>query len=317
MNNRVTIIMYHYVRNLEHSRYPEIKGLSFLGFKKQIKHIKKHFEIIPMELLIYSLENNIELPERAAILTFDDGYSDHFDYVFPILDENKVQGSFYITAKPILEKTVLDVNKIHYILASELNTGRIISQIKSSLEKKENGEGDQIFDRIWKKHAIKSRFDKRDVTFIKRVLQFGLEVSLRKKIIDELFQNILKTDEKTLNNELYMSVEQIKCLQRNGMHVGSHSYDHNWLGSLTYNEQMLDIKNSIKFLKLVDVNLQNWTMCYPYGDFNDSTVDILKTNNCKLALGTRVGIANIKKESRFDLPRLDTNDIIINPNSNV
>ena len=42
INRKVTIIMYHYVRDLKNGRYPKIKGLDILLFKEQIKYLKKH-----------------------------------------------------------------------------------------------------------------------------------------------------------------------------------------------------------------------------------------------------------------------------------
>ena len=50
MNNQnVTVIMYHYVRDLINSRYPDIKGLDIRSFKNQIEFIKKNYNIIKME----------------------------------------------------------------------------------------------------------------------------------------------------------------------------------------------------------------------------------------------------------------------------
>jgi len=37
MSQYLTIVMYHYVRELKHSRYPEIKGLAIDDFKEQIE----------------------------------------------------------------------------------------------------------------------------------------------------------------------------------------------------------------------------------------------------------------------------------------
>ena len=41
MNDEVTVVMYHYVRDLKNSRYPNIKGLDIEKFKKQIKFFKE------------------------------------------------------------------------------------------------------------------------------------------------------------------------------------------------------------------------------------------------------------------------------------
>ena len=134
-NNKVTIVMYHYVRDLQHSRYPNIKGLDITRFREQIEYLKKHYQFIKMEMLIDAIENNCSLPEKSVLLTFDDAYTDHFKYVLPLLKEHKIQGSFFLPVKAITENTVLDVNKIHFILASEENKSKIVTEIKKELKK--------------------------------------------------------------------------------------------------------------------------------------------------------------------------------------
>lgn len=36
MNDKLYIVMYHYVRDLQYSRYPQIKGMDYQLFKEQI-----------------------------------------------------------------------------------------------------------------------------------------------------------------------------------------------------------------------------------------------------------------------------------------
>ena len=95
--------MYHYVRDLENSRYPSIKGLSTTHFVKQIEYLHSIYNIVSMEEVIDSIENNSKLPSNAVVLTFDDGYVDHYLNAFPVLDRLGIQGSFYIPVKPVLE----------------------------------------------------------------------------------------------------------------------------------------------------------------------------------------------------------------------
>ena len=57
---------------------------------------------------------------------------------------------------------------------------------------------------------------------------------------------------------------------------------------------------------------KNWTICYPYGDYNQDTIDLLKQHGCKMGLCTKVDIANLGGDlldSIFKLPRLDVNDL--------
>ena len=106
-----------------------------------------------------------------------------------------------------------------------------------------------------------------------------------------------------------MNVDQISHMQRNGMYIGSHGFDHYWLNSLSREKQEQEIDASLEFLELVGAPTDNWMMCYPYGGYNDDTLDILKEKECSLGLTTHVGVADLNKHGRFVLPRLDTNDL--------
>ena len=314
-SKKVTIVMYHYVRDLKHSRYPEIKALDISLFYEQIAYLQKHYKFITMEMLIDSLGNGSALPDKSVLLTFDDAYSDHFKYVFPFLDKHKIQGSFFPPVKAIAEHRVLDVNKIHFILASESDKSKIISEIRNELNKYRRDHNLESFEFYYDKLAKANRFDTADVIFIKRLLQVELEESLRKIITNNLFEKIVGIDEGAFSRELYMDIQQIQCMNRNGMHIGSHGYDHYWLGSLDEQKQRMEIEKAIEFLTLIGSDIDNWTMCYPYGNYNETTIELLKEYNCKLALTTEVDIAYIRKNNRYTLPRLDTNDLPKDKNS--
>lgn len=301
--------MYHYVRDLKHSRYPNIKGLDISLFYEQIGFLKRHYQFITMEMLIDSIENNSSLPNKSVLLTFDDAYSDHFKYVFPFLDKNNIQGSFFPPVKAITEHTVLDVNKIHFILASENDKSRIITEVKRELNQHRNNYNLKSFSFYYEKLAKPNRFDSAEVVFIKRLLQVELDELVRNIITDNLFEKIVGIDENSFSRELYMDIEQIQCMNRNGMHIGSHGYDHYWLGALDRQKQKIEIEKALEFMTLIGIDTKNWTMCYPYGNYNDETIELLTEHKCKLAITTEVDIADTQKHNRYTLPRLDTNDI--------
>ena len=74
---KLYISMYHYTRDLMHSRYPKIKGLDINLFRKQIEFFKANFNVVTMEEVIESVEDGTELPKNPVLLTFDDGYADN------------------------------------------------------------------------------------------------------------------------------------------------------------------------------------------------------------------------------------------------
>jgi len=117
-HGKLYVVMYHYTRDLKHSRYPRIKGLDLSLFREQIRYLKQLFHVVTMEEVIAAQKGQYELPNQSLLLTFDDGYIDNYTYAMPILEEEKVQGAFFIPGKTFTEHKLLDVNKIHYILAS-------------------------------------------------------------------------------------------------------------------------------------------------------------------------------------------------------
>ena len=301
--------MYHYVRDLKNSRYPDIKGLDIRLFKEQINYMQKNYHLISIEEVIYSIDNQVKLPDKSALLTFDDAYSDHYNVVFPILDKKKIQGSFFIPAKVILESSLLDVNKLHLILASVKDKLDLVNHLKEliSIYKKKYQLED--FDYYYKKLAQKSQFDSKDVVFIKRLLQFELVEELRINIINTLFEKYISESEEFLSKELYMNEDQLKHMLSSGQHIGNHGYNHYWWSSLKKEEIRKELDLSISFLEKLGIDMNNWTAAYPYGSYDDQSIEMLKKRGCKMALTTEEGIASTNQKTRFIMPRLDTNVI--------
>jgi peptidoglycan/xylan/chitin deacetylase (PgdA/CDA1 family) len=308
--SNLTIVMYHYVRDLKNSRYPQIKGLDVSLFKEQINYIRKHYNIITMENVIHSIDTESRIPDKSILLTFDDAYSDHYNNVFPVLDEYNIQGSFYVPAKAVVEHTVLDVNKIHFILASVENKLDLVNELKKLIEFYREEYNLQSFEHYYKKIAFASRIDTKDVIFIKRLLQVEIPEDLRMKIVNLLFEKYIEISEDVFSRELYMNEDQLKHMLRSGMHIGSHGYNHYWWNSLNEKAMSNELNLSIKFLKNLGVDMSNWTACYPYGSYDDQSIKMLKERGCKLAVTTEVDIATPNKITRFVMPRLDTNDVL-------
>ncbi len=307
--NNLTIVMYHYVRDLKNSRFPGIKGLDLDLFREQIQYLRKNYHMISMEEVIHSIDNQVKIPSKSVLLTFDDAYSDHYMNVFPVLDKYQLQGSFYIPAKAILEHTVLDVNKIHFILASVQDKSDIVSDLKNLLKAYKKEYKLQDFDYYYKKLAFANTYDTSEVIFIKRLLQVELIEELRIIITDTLFEKYIGMSESSFSRELYMNEEQLKHMLRSGHHIGSHGYNHYWWNSLTKEEMREELDLSIVFLNKIGVDMNNWTACYPYGSYDDQSIEMLQERGCKLAVTTEVDIATTNKSTRFVMPRLDTNDI--------
>lgn len=306
-DGKLFISMYHYTRDLQNSRYPEVKGLDVGLFRKQFEFFKENFNVVRMEQVIDAVKGGKALPDNALLLTFDDGYIDNFTYALPLLEEFGFQGSFFIPGKTFTTHQLLDVNKIHYILASA-DIKKLVVDVKDKMDYYRGSEYDYpSTEELWNQYATDERFDGKDTIFVKRILQTVLPERLRNQISSDLFEKYVGVTEEQLAYELYMTPEQIRTLKRHGMFIGIHGYDHYWLGNLSPEQMREDVSKSLETMDEF-IDHREWVMNYPYGSFNDDVLKFIEENGACVGLTTEVRVAEFGKDPALQLPRLDCND---------
>jgi len=304
--SQLTIIMYHYVRDIKKSRYPNIKGLEASGFRRQLDYLRDNFNIIKAEDVIACAKDGKPLPKKSCFLTFDDGFKDHIKYVLPELLTRNIQGAFFPPVKPVVEREILDVHRIHFILATTNDHLKLVDDVNSlSLDR---GVSEIELASYRDEYFLPSRFDIAEVMYVKHMLQHVLPESIRNDIATVLFEKYAERTERDFAEELYLSVDETKSLVGSGMYVGSHGYLHRWLNKENIDLQRSEIDASLKFLKYVGARTEDWIMCYPYGAYNSDTLSVLKERKCVVGLTTKIGTAEVTKSHALELSRYDTND---------
>jgi peptidoglycan/xylan/chitin deacetylase (PgdA/CDA1 family) len=305
----LTVVMYHYVRDLTRSRYPRIRGLTVDDFRVQLKHLQERFQIVSMNDVVAASRGETTLPADAAVLTFDDGYLEHYTIAFPLLAEAGLSGAFYPPAGAVQQRELLDVNRIHFMLAGTDDHKGIVSQLDALVDSVRSSHDLPTRDEYWSQFGIANRFDTAEVIYIKRMLQVGLPEHLRTVIGRRLFQSVQGIDEAVLAEELYLTVPQLKVMHANGMHIGSHGDRHVWLNSLTAEQQRDEIDASLEFLRQVHPSAaRDWTIAYPYGGWNESLLEVVQSRGGVLGFTTQVAQSNLGADRPLLLPRFDTND---------
>jgi peptidoglycan/xylan/chitin deacetylase (PgdA/CDA1 family) len=282
--------------------------LDVAQFRQQIEFLMQKFTIVRMEDVLSALQGGA-LPDKAALLTFDDGYIEHFTTVFPLLDQMGLQGSFFPPSRILEENVLLDVNKIHFTLASA-DTNDLYAALLSELRFYRGKEFDIPDEKtLLQDYALPGRYDRREVVFIKQMLQTVLPERLRGIITDKLFREFVGVEESIFARELYLDTKQLTTMKKHGMFIGLHGHNHGWLGNMQPDEYAHDISHALHYMdsvKLVDKNA--WVMNYPYGSYSDGVVDYIRANGCVAGFTTRVSAVDLQKADNLLLPRLDTND---------
>jgi peptidoglycan/xylan/chitin deacetylase (PgdA/CDA1 family) len=100
---RVPILMYHYVSELppDADRYRVDLTVLPENFYAQLQYLADAgYHTITLTDLYLHLTQGYPLPEKPVVLTFDDGYRDAYEVVFPMLLDYGFTGTFFVLATP-------------------------------------------------------------------------------------------------------------------------------------------------------------------------------------------------------------------------
>jgi len=108
------ILMYHHIGALPENADDIRIGLTVSTdeFSSQVKYLADHDYIF---LTLGALEKAIEdkkVPEKVAVLTFDDGYDDNYYEALPVLKKYKAVGTFFIITSKIDQSEYLTRDQI-------------------------------------------------------------------------------------------------------------------------------------------------------------------------------------------------------------
>lgn len=296
VDNKAVILMYHYVKAqnpLKIERY----DITSEVFEKQVEYFSENYKIISPDDFLQALDGRIHLPEKSLLLTFDDGYIDHYQNVFPILAKRNIKAFFFPCAKPVLEGGVLITNKVQFILDFAKDRDELFSEFIKILKEPSAIKSDSEAKLL---NEIISKKDKGG--FLSTLERNSNHIGFS-NLIDRLYKKYVPYNEKELSGELYMNIRQLKEMKDYGMHIGCHSYNHYWMSSLKPAEQIREIERSLELLRRINGSKRNWVMCYPYGVVNNSLIDIIKARGCIAGFTTAGGQANLSKDQKLTLPR--------------
>ncbi len=100
---RVPILMYHYISTPPDPTDRLRVDLSVTpdNLEAQMRWLaENNYHTITLTDLYYHLAVGAPLPDNPIILTFDDGYVDHYENAFPILLKHNFVGTFFVLAGP-------------------------------------------------------------------------------------------------------------------------------------------------------------------------------------------------------------------------
>ena len=296
-----TIFTYYHTVNNEKLNYLD----NLFSFKNE-KHFKNDIELLlynyqPLnpDFFLKDFKYN-QIPKNHFLLTFDDGLSQIFDVIAPILYEKKVSAIFFVNPHYIDNKNFFVRHVISVLIDIILNNKydkEIIQEINYLLSLKKSSSKSLLINDL-----KKINFDSENILLrITELLKVDINTELKKK-------------------KPFISKNQIKEMIDMGFYFGGHTMTHPRLNTINYDDQKKEIIDSINWLKL-NFKINYSFFAFPYTDRGISKKlikSIFKYDNSSIVFGN----SGLKKDfderiiQRFSLekPNQNTSKLIVSEN---
>jgi peptidoglycan/xylan/chitin deacetylase (PgdA/CDA1 family) len=95
----VTILTYHRIGEPgpEYPFDPGVFSVTPEEFERELQYLKRCLDVVSVDDLAAGLHDPAQLPERAALITFDDGYLDNYQTAFPLLRAAGLPACFFLS----------------------------------------------------------------------------------------------------------------------------------------------------------------------------------------------------------------------------
>jgi peptidoglycan/xylan/chitin deacetylase (PgdA/CDA1 family) len=296
------VVMYHYVRDSAATAFPNIRALTPSYFEHQLDWLQTHYTPIDLDTFAAALEGHADLPRNAALLTFDDGFVDHHETVFPMLRERGLTGTFFLSQDACQALDVLNVHKTHFLLAhlgAEAFGREVLAE---GAVRDAPSSTSEVFGA--------ERWEIPDERAIKHLLNYDLPLDVATDVLDRLFRRHIGTPE-TFARDLYLDVDQVRTMASGGMTFGYHTRSHQMLSRLDVARQREELEAGVTWVREL-TGQREVPFCYPWGGpgtYTGDTLELLGRLGYSLAFCTVRRRANTATDGRFEVPRFDTRDL--------
>lgn len=246
--------------------------------------VAQWFKVLPLGEAVRRLGQG-DLPARAMVITFDDGYADNHDVALPILQRHGLVATFYVATG------FLDGGRMWNDTVIESVRGGPAGGLALGHLKLDGLDHLPLGDIAQRRAAIG------------RLLG-----ALKYRPVEErrqLVQAVAEASGAALPGHLMMRSAQVRALAGRGMTVGAHTVSHPILMTLPAERARVEIDQSRQALEgIIGEPVRHFA--YPNGvpgrDLSDETVAIVRSLGFDSAVTTSWGAAR-RGDDRFQLPR--------------
>lgn len=285
------ILMYH--RIAEPAADPWELAVSPANFEVQLAWLKRHRTILPLQEF-EARRRRGSLPRDAVALTFDDGYACNALVAAPIAAAHEAPITIFLTTGAVSSDAEFWWDDLERIVSSSS---------RSRLEVAIAGE-DFALDLGEPVRGLSGPRAEAYTTLWQALRR--LDAATRRSVMSILAERCGVGEAGRPEYRAMTDAEIGELAKSTWVSFGAHSVSHPLLSELTSAEQVFEIERSRD--TCAELTGRTPTMfAYPYGDYSDETVELVRQAGFQVAVTTDRGVVSGGSES-LRLPRLQVGD---------
>ncbi|QWV91841.1 polysaccharide deacetylase family protein [Geomonas oryzisoli] len=272
-STRYLVLMYHRILPASEQGRLHQEGMYVTTdtFERHLEFLKRHFRLGSVQDLV-GVEN--PAPERQrplCILTFDDGWSDFYDYAYPLLQRHEVPALVFLPTDYIGTGRRFWSESLRRLFEGAVTAGRqaeLVAMVKRRFPGLPLGE---------------------DVAAVLEALTVHLK-SCSAEETASLLRSLEGVAVPATPPPDFLTWEQVHEMRASGLvSFGSHSCSHRMLTSLGAGEVRSELSDSRDQLRAHGVVGDEVAFCFPNGNYDDTGVALLSEEGYACAFTTRYG----------------------------
>jgi peptidoglycan/xylan/chitin deacetylase (PgdA/CDA1 family) len=307
--SRALILMYHRVTDLPNDPY--LLAVRPKRFAEQMEVIRRHCIPIRLQELVDALHGG-KVPNRAIVVTFDDGYADNLHHAKPLLERYEIPATVFVTAGHLATQREFWWDVIDRAL---LQPGTLPSRLRLIINRTpyewELGEESPYTVKNYQRHGdwhIERPNDPTPRHRLFRVLyaaMAGLPAGERQNVVDDLLswagaEPSARPTHRTLTEDELVSFHEGGLVE-----IGGHTMTHPFLATLPAEDQHIEIHESKNVLEGI-LKHPVTSFAFPHGSSNAETDAIVRKDF--VCACSSIADAVWRDANCFQLPRLGVRD---------
>jgi len=286
--NHPRILMYHSIV-ADGSPYATLAPGKYVEqsvFERSMAYLRQHCQPLTLGELASRLAARQALPERAAVVTFDDGYANNLHRATPILQKYGIPATFFVTSGFVDGVAALWTDQVdRYFVHHEEASDKVAARM--GVPCRWTATSRVAMAKAWKERMKE------------------LPRNDRQGVLTALIEP--QMDSAATDAQAPLSWKEVHSLAaQDGMTVASHTMTHPVLAHLNNEEAREEIVGGLQALLGHGVQASP-DFAYPYGGFGEyggAHVALLRNLSFRCAVSTTPGLVSARTDL-FSLPRYE------------